>query len=84
MKHSNALSALKKLLSRAYDQTRCPVCMHIVFVDGNGNMEDHGPGLEPCVGSGRNDEEVADELDRALTADRQRQGRDEARLRAET
>lgn len=83
MKYRSMLEQLRVWLNPRYSHTRCPVCIHIVDVDGNGNMVSHGSGFEPCVASERNDEEVADELDRAVAQDRQRAGRDEARLRAE-
>ena len=83
MNHKTALSAIKKWLSPFYSQTRCPVCLYLVFVDGNGNMEVHGSGIDSCYGSEKNDEEVADELDRANSADRERQERQAADLLAE-
>jgi hypothetical protein len=62
-KHHSLLATWKAWLDPRYSHTRCPACMFLVDVDGNGNMVDHGPLEIPCRGSGRNDEELAEELD---------------------
>jgi hypothetical protein len=64
VKHKTILSWIKDRLNPLYAHTRCPVCIHVVNVDGNGNMEEHGSGALPCIGSGRNDEELAERMDR--------------------
>lgn len=63
MKYKSILDTIKAKLNPAYSQTRCPLCLFLVDVDGNGNMVEHGSGVEPCRGSNRNDEELAEELD---------------------
>lgn len=62
-KYHSLLATWKALLDPRYSHTRCPVCIFVVDVDGNGNMVTHGPLEVPCAGSGRNDEELAEELD---------------------
>lgn len=69
--HRKILDTIRKLMSLDYDHTRCPKCMFIVDVDGNGNMVTHGSGVEPCIGSERNDEELADELDAGVNPEPQ-------------
>lgn len=64
MRYKSALETFKVWLNPKYSQTRCPVCIFLVDVDPNGNMVEHGSGEQPCRGSGRNDEELAEELDR--------------------
>jgi hypothetical protein len=64
MNHKTILSWIKDRLNPLYDHTRCPACMHVVNVDGNGNMEEHGSGALPCIGSNENDELLAEKLDR--------------------
>lgn len=63
-KYRDILETIRALLDPRYSHTRCPLCIHVVDVDPNGNMVEHGPGAEPCKGSGRNDEELADAMDR--------------------
>jgi hypothetical protein len=63
-KYHSLLNTWKARLDPRYSHTRCPVCIFLVDVDGNGNMVTHGPNEIPCIGSQRNDEELAEELDR--------------------
>lgn len=67
MKYHSILATWKAWLDPRYSHTRCPLCTYLVDVDGNGNMVTHGSGEQPCLGSERNDEELAEELERGQT-----------------